>query len=82
MVFHIKQELLALFRLISIVFKYLLRAVQAYELERALRFNAEPVLVAAEPLLDIGAVVHPYDLGVVHFVDCGADDAALKSTRI
>ena len=46
---------------------YLLRAVQADERERALHPDAEPVLVAAEPLLDVGAVVHPYDLGVVHF---------------
>ena len=48
---------------------YLLRAVQADERERALHPDAEPVLVAAEPLLDVGVVVHPYDLGaVVHFV--------------
>ena len=54
---------------------YLLSAVQADERERALHPNAEPVLVAAEPLLDVGVVVHPYDLGAaVHFVVDGGDD--------
>ena len=66
-----QQQFLALYCGCGI-FKYLLNAVQANEPERALHFDAEPVLEAAEPLLDVGVVVHPYDLGVVHLVvECG-----------
>ena len=53
-----------------ILFKYLLSIVQADKLERALRFNDQPVLEAAEPPPGEGLVLHPDDLrGALHFVD-------------
>ena len=43
---------------------YFLISIQADEPEGALHPDTEPVLVPAEPPLDVGVVVHPYDLGV------------------